>query len=277
MTQPIPRRTALIAAAGLAAAPLAGAKPKRRSKAAKAKTFVLVHGTWLGGWLWTPVVERLTAMGHRAFAPTMTGLGERAHLISPAIGLDTHARDVCGVIEAEELSEVILVGHSFAGVTITEAADRMRDRISRLVFFDALIPTRAKPAAINPGPDGQYADTWRQRIPKFIDGYKMDFFAEYEIEMICPGADRLEIRDRIRRGIRPHPAKQWTDPASFARGGWEGLARTYIQCTEQTYRPSSPNMWGEAKKPGWDWIDYPASRAGMLTKPDMTADLLAGL
>jgi hypothetical protein len=105
----------------------------------------------------------------------------------------------------------------------------------------------------------------------------MDFFAEYEIEMICPGADRLEIRDRIRRGIRPHPAKQWTDPASFARGGWEGLARTYIQCTEQTYRPSSPNMWGEAKKPGWDWIDYPASRAGMLTKPDMTADLLAGL
>jgi pimeloyl-ACP methyl ester carboxylesterase len=275
MSNAIPRRTALLAAAGLAAAPYARAKPKRRSQTAK--TFVLVHGTWLGGWLWTPVVARLSAMGHRAFAPTMTGLGERAHLIGPQVGLDTHARDVCGVIEAEELLDVILVGHSFAGVTITEVADRLRDRISRLVFFDALIPTRAKPAAINPGPDGQYSDYWRKRIPKFIDGYKMDFFAEYEIAMICPDADKPNIAERIRRGIRPHPAKQWTDAASFANGGWEGLARTYIHCTKQTYRPSSENMWGEAKKPGWDWIDYPASRAGMLTEPDITADVLANL
>jgi pimeloyl-ACP methyl ester carboxylesterase len=271
------RRTALLAAGGLAAAPIASAKPRRRAKTKAAKTFVLVHGTWLGGWLWTPVVERLTAMGHRAYAPTMTGLGERAHLISPQVGLDTHARDICGVIDAEELSDVILVGHSFAGVTITEAADRMRDRIGRLVFFDALIPTRAKPAAINPGPDGKYSDYWLKRVPKFIDGYKMDFFADYELDMICPDQDKPAVRAHIRRRISPHPAKQWTDPASFANGGWEGLKRSYIHCTKQTYRPSSENMWGQAKQPGWDWIDYPASRAGMMTEPDMTADMLAAL
>jgi pimeloyl-ACP methyl ester carboxylesterase len=271
------RRTALIAAATLAAAPLASAKPKRRAKPKSGKTFVLIHGTWLGGWIWTPVAQRLIAQGHRVFAPSMTGLGDRAHLIGPDIGLDAHARDVCSVIEAEELQDVILVGHSFAGVTITEAADRLRTRIRRLVFFDALIPTRAKPAAINPGPDGLYPEYWRKRIPNFIDGYKMDFFADYEIDMICPDADKPEVRERIRRGIRPHPAKQWTDPARFANGGWEGLPRSYFHCTKQTYRPSSENMWGQAKAPGWDWVDYPASRAGMLTAPDLTADMLAAL
>src|ERR1700682_3907360 len=87
--------------------------------AAKAQTFVLVHGAWHGGWCWSRVADRLRAAGHQVFTPTQTGLGERKHLLSKAITLDTFTADIVNVIEAEELSNVILVGHSFGGVAVS--------------------------------------------------------------------------------------------------------------------------------------------------------------
>jgi len=107
-------------------------------------TFVLVHGAWHGGWCWRHVLRRLRAAGHEAHAPTLTGLGERAHLARPDTDLDTHIQDIIGLIEAEELHDVVLVGHSYAGMVITGVADRMPERMRRLVYFDAFIPVDGK-------------------------------------------------------------------------------------------------------------------------------------
>jgi pimeloyl-ACP methyl ester carboxylesterase len=90
--------------------------------AAQQRTFVLVHGAWHGGWCWRRVADRLAAAGHRVFTPTLTGLGERQHLMSASITLDTHVQDVCNLIRFEELSDICLVGHSYAGMVISPRA-----------------------------------------------------------------------------------------------------------------------------------------------------------
>jgi pimeloyl-ACP methyl ester carboxylesterase len=105
-----------------------------------AKTFVLVHGAWHGGWSWVRVADRLRARGHIVFAPTLTGLGERAHLLRPGIDLSLHIADVVGVIKYERLNDVVLVGHSYGGCVISGIAEAMPDAIASIVFLDAFIP-----------------------------------------------------------------------------------------------------------------------------------------
>ena len=103
------------------------------------KTYVLVHGAWHGGWCWKEVAEGLRGMGHRVSTPTQTGLGERKHLLSKDITLDIFVADIVNHIEAEELNDVILVGHSFGGASITGTADKIPNRIRHLVYLDSLI------------------------------------------------------------------------------------------------------------------------------------------
>jgi pimeloyl-ACP methyl ester carboxylesterase len=103
-------------------------------------TFVLVHGAWHGGWCWSAVATRLRAAGHRVYTPTLTGLGERAHLFSGAINLTTHITDVVNVMDYEDLTDVVLCGHSYGGCVISGVAERAFDRIAALVFLDAFIP-----------------------------------------------------------------------------------------------------------------------------------------
>ena len=102
--------------------------------------FVLVHGAWHGAWCWRHVLQALTAAGHRAHAVTLTGLGDRAHLMSSAIALETHIADVLQAIEAEELEEVVLAVHSYAGMIGTALADRRPQRLKHLVYVDAIVP-----------------------------------------------------------------------------------------------------------------------------------------
>ena len=102
--------------------------------------FVLVHGAWHGAWCWRDVLPLLWQAGHRAHAVTLTGLGDRSHLLSPSIDLDTHIQDVVATIEAEELTDVVLVGHSYAGMLITAVADLIPKKLSRLVYVDAVVP-----------------------------------------------------------------------------------------------------------------------------------------
>ena len=104
-------------------------------------TYVLVHGAWHGSWCWKRVRRALQAAGHEVFTPTLTGVGERSHLLSQEINLDTHIHDVVNLIQWEELSDVILCGHSYGGFVISGAADRIPDKIRALVYccsFDAL-------------------------------------------------------------------------------------------------------------------------------------------
>ena len=104
-------------------------------------TFVIVHGAWGGGWEWREVEARLRAAGHEVNRPTLTGLGERSHLLSPAIDLDTHVTDVLAVLEFEDLRDVVLVGHSYGGMVVSGVVDRdAAGRVARVVFVDALVP-----------------------------------------------------------------------------------------------------------------------------------------
>lgn len=102
--------------------------------------FVLVHGAFHGGWCWERVTPALVGAGHQAYAPSLAGLGDQAHRRSADVGVDTHAADIVGLIEREDLIDVVLVGHSYAGMVITAVADRIPDRIAHLVYIDTFVP-----------------------------------------------------------------------------------------------------------------------------------------
>ena len=104
------------------------------------KTFVLVHGAWHGGWCWRRVARFLRAAGHEVFTPTLTGLGERSHLMSAAINLDTHIADVVNVFEWEDINNAVLVGHSYAGWVISGAIEKLEKRVRSIVYLDAALP-----------------------------------------------------------------------------------------------------------------------------------------
>lgn len=115
-------------------------------------TFVMVHGGGHGGWCYQKVARRLRAAGHEVYTPTLTGLGERSHLLAPDIDLDTHITDVVAVLFYEDLRDVILVGHSYGGMVITGVADRAHDRVSQLVYLDAANPVNGQSLVDVAGP-----------------------------------------------------------------------------------------------------------------------------
>jgi len=259
-----------------AAATLATTKPARSSDDVRC-TFVLVHGTWHGGWVWRDVRRLLRRRGHRVFTPTCTGCGEREHLSTPGIGLDTHVSDVANVLRFEELDDVVLVGHSFAGLTITGVADRMRDRIRRIVFFDALVPREGRMAGVTRDPaTGRYPEWWRERRKKFLDGHRMVLWEDYPVDMLVP-ADMSTHVERLKRLITTHPARQWTDELVLQNAGWRGLRRAYVHCVGQKYRKSSELMVGPAREPGWDFVELDAPRNAMMTHPELVAGTLESL
>jgi pimeloyl-ACP methyl ester carboxylesterase len=115
-----------------------------QSSALKPSTVVLVHGAWHGGWCWTKLIPSLRAAGHQVFSPTLTGLGERSHLLSPEVNLTTHIKDTAAVLEYEDLHNVMLVGHSYGGMVITGVTSEASARLAHLVYLDAFLPENGK-------------------------------------------------------------------------------------------------------------------------------------
>jgi pimeloyl-ACP methyl ester carboxylesterase len=105
-----------------------------------AQTFVLVHGAWHGGWCWRRVADRLRGGGHTVYTPTLTGLGERSHLMRAGIDLKTHIADIVNVMKWERLTDVVLCGHSYGGFVISGVAEQMASAIRSIVFLDAFVP-----------------------------------------------------------------------------------------------------------------------------------------
>src|SRR5580658_7891344 len=126
-------------------------------------TIVLAHGAWSAAWAWKKVRPLMAAAGHELFVPTYTGLGERAHLASPDNDLDTHIQDVLGVLQFEDLRDVVLIGHSYGGMVATGVADRAPEQIAQLIYLDAFVPR-----------DGQaLADFWSEaERQRRMDGVK---------------------------------------------------------------------------------------------------------
>ncbi|HZC97751.1 MAG TPA: alpha/beta fold hydrolase, partial [Bradyrhizobium sp.] len=111
------------------------------------KTFVLVHGAWIGGWVWRDVLNRLRSLGHIATAPTLTGLGERRHVGNDSADLEAHVEDVVAHIEMENLRDITLVGWSYGGMVVTGVLARILERVKELVYLDAFVPEDGKALA----------------------------------------------------------------------------------------------------------------------------------
>jgi len=130
------RRATLAAAVGFGTVVFVNS-PKAQ---AAPKTFVLVHGSWHGGWCWRRVSDRLEKLGHKVYAPTLTGLGERSHLLDEKVNLTTHITDIVNVIKWERLSNVVLCGHSYAGYPVSGALEMIGSAVSSIVFLDSFLP-----------------------------------------------------------------------------------------------------------------------------------------
>jgi pimeloyl-ACP methyl ester carboxylesterase len=187
--------------------------------------FVLVHGAWHGAWCWRRVLPLLRQGGHSAHAVTLTGVGERAHLLTREIGLKTHIADVLGLIEAEELSDVVLVGHSYAGMVITGAADLLLaaqpSRLRHLVYLDASVP--------KPG------EAWGDKHPQATRSARAAAAATHPLNALAPpdasvfglaGADA----DWVNRRQAPHPFAPYTEPLEFDMARLGAVPRTFIDC-----------------------------------------------
>lgn len=234
------------------------------------RNYVLAHGSWHGGWCWGPVVERLEAAGHRVFAPSYTGMGDRAHLLSEAITIDTFVDDLVGLIQAEDLWDVILVGHSFGGVPITGAADRIPQRIARLVYFDSVVLESGQSAFSNYPPDEA-----RARIAaagKATNGLAVPVPDPLPpVWGFAPGSSDYEW---VKRSLTPHPLGSYTTALTLRHPIGNGLPRTYIHCAA----PSNPVLEGSRRLvkslAGWNWIEIAAPHDAQITHPDLVADLL---
>jgi len=136
-------------------------------------TYVLVHGGWDGGWAWTPVAKKLRAAGHEAFTPTLTGSGERVHLASPEVDLDTHVLDIVNVLRYEDLHDVTLVGSSGGGMVITGVAERVPERIGHLIYLDAFVPQDGQSIGDMLGPE--VMSGFEQTALMHGDGWRVPF------------------------------------------------------------------------------------------------------
>jgi pimeloyl-ACP methyl ester carboxylesterase len=235
--------------------------------------FVLVHGAWHGGWCWRRVAQVLQLDHHKAFAVTLTGLGERAHLLSPAINLDTHINDVINLIEAEELHEVTLAVHSYAGMIGTAVADRMGERLKHLVYVDAVVPQPGESwSSTHDAATQQKRMAGAQATANFS-------FAPPDPEVFgLRGADH----DWVQRRQTPHPGNTYQAPLDFEVKRVAAVPRTFVSCIEPalaTITPSrlrvrDPAFWGGAWLPNSRIVDLATGHDPMVTEPAALARIL---
>ncbi len=232
------------------------------------KTFVLLHGAWHGGWCWQRVAAQLRAAGHRVTTPTQTGLGERRHLLSAQITLETFVLDLVHHLEAEEVGQAILVGHSFGGLGISGAADRVPERIRHLVYLDSMILE-----------DGQAPF---DAVPAEVAAARRRLAQEQGAGVAIPPppvaafgvpADH-PLAPWVARRLTPHPLGAYESPLRLRNPVGNGLTCTYLACTAPLYGPLE-RVRGWAKgRPGWDWREIATGHDAMVTAPEALARML---
>lgn len=231
------------------------------------KTFLLVHGAWLGGWAWERLVPYLTNAGYKVFSPTLTGLGEKANLAKPDIGLNTHVQDILSLLENENLHNVVLVGHSYGGMVITGVADKAAERIAHLVYLDAFIPR-----------DGQsVADIiTTESMRRFREGAK----AVGQGWGIPPlPVERFGITSKVdiawvKPKLVPQPIKTFEEPVRLTNPTAAALPRTFIYLK----KPAMGTFDGFAKmaqsSKDWRYYEMETGHAAMILEPKKLYKLL---
>jgi pimeloyl-ACP methyl ester carboxylesterase len=226
-------------------------------------TFVIAHGAWSSGFAWKKLRPLLREAGHEIHTPSYTGLGERSHLATPDVSLETHIQDVVNVLFYEDLHDVILVGHSYGGMVATGVADRASDRIKKVIYLDAFVPkdgeclndlTRPRDGGPSGGPPP--ADGWL--VPPM------------------PSSADATTEDQVwlapRRG--PQPRKTFEEPVRLT-GAIDTLPRVYIYCLQ--IRPG--DVFGQfaaraRAEPGWQYEEIDSTHSPNVTEPEALASIL---
>lgn len=233
------------------------------------RNFVLVHGAGHGGWLWARVRDRLTAEGHRVFTPTLTGLGDRSHLLGADVTLDTHIKDVVNLCLWEDLTDVILVGHSYAGWVISGAIEQLEGRLSAIAYVDAFLPD-----------DGQ-------KGMDFLNAQQLEAFeaarARGDLARPGPKAEALRIQSPedaawVDSKITPQPIGVSLDPVVLT-GARERIARKLYIRTPLFPQPRFDAAYERcAADDGWQVaVMENCGHDPMIDDPDALCDLLRGL
>jgi pimeloyl-ACP methyl ester carboxylesterase len=231
-------------------------------------TYVLVHGGGHGGWCYQRVARILRSAGHEVYTPTMTGVGERSHLLGPEIDLDMHIRDISAVLHYEGLRDVILVGHSYGGMVVTGVADRAADRVGRLVYLDAATPANnqslvdvAGPIIEAVRPDG-----------RVVDGVELVLLPERDAGRLYGVTDTDDLAWMAER-LTGHPWKCFEQPLRLGNeAALSAIPQYHIVCTS-TLATRDAEMIDKARADGRLW-DIDTGHDLMITEPQAVADAL---
>jgi pimeloyl-ACP methyl ester carboxylesterase len=229
-------------------------------------TYVLVHGGGHGGWCYQRVAKLLRGAGHEVYTPTLTGLGERSHLLSPSVDLDLHVTDVVNLLHYEDLRDVILVGHSYGGMVITGTADRASDRVGRLVYLDAANPVNGQSLVDVSGPMMAAA----RSLASVVDGIEL-------VPGIGPigyyGVTDPDDMTWMSERLSPHPWRCYEQKLELNNedGLW-AIPSYHIVCSS-TLAGRDPQLMEKARAAGRLW-DIDTGHDLMITEPEAVADAL---
>lgn len=232
-----------------------------------AKTFVLIHGAWHGGWCWVRVRDRLQGLGHKVFTPTLTGVGEREHLMAPGIGLSTHVNDVLNVLRFEDLSDVALCGHSYAGLVISMVAEQAAERIGSIVYLDAFYPF-----------DGEsMLDLTGQAVRDAILAGQ----ARGDLGIPARPAAAFHVNEADRAWVdamcRPHPIGTMTEPVRLTGAAERIGKRAYIRARDYPNPGFDAAVRRLKDKPGWRLSEAACGHDVMIDAPQWLTDKLVEL
>ena len=237
-------------------------------------TFVLVHGAWHGGWCWKKVTPLLRRAGAEVHTPTLTGLGDRAHLsgyLDPAaINLDLHQKDVVQLLENEDLDNVVLVGHAYAGMVITSVAEACPERLQHLVFINGVVPK-----------DGEAMVDQLEivRGPGFTSWIRG--FLDRGDPFLPPPATPEEVGKRwgiddpgdlawVGARVTPHPAASFAQPVRLGRTGIKFVARSFLGSSEAGF----DSVAEKVKAAGWATYHIDSGHDPMITNPEELTEIL---
>jgi pimeloyl-ACP methyl ester carboxylesterase len=243
--------------------------------------YVLVGGGWLGGWCWQRVARRLRQEGHDAYPTTLTGLGERVHLTSPQVDLETHITDVVNLVEFEDLHDVVLLGHSYAGLVVTGVSDRVPERISQLVYLDTgPIPNGTALIETSPAEARRHIE---RQVEELGEGWRFPVPPPEELATFgsLEGLDdaRLEM---LRSRAVDQPFGTFTQPLELKNPAREALPKVGILCSfsleeVRAIIESGDPVFREMASPTWRFVELPTGHYPMFSRPDDLAAVLLDL
>ena len=232
-----------------------------------ARTFVLIHGSWHGGWCWREVEQRLRAEGHSVFAPTLTGLAERSQLLTADVNLSTHVTDVSRLIEVEELQGVCLVGHSYGGLVITHAAARVASRLAERVYLDAFVPASGQRGFELM--QAKYSANWKKRAEAEGSGFKIPPMLDAKSMGVTDAKKAAWVDGKL----TPHPLGTYEERLEFDAAVVAKVPARYIRCA--AYGGFGPTA-EKVRKLGWRVQELDCGHDAMLAAPEALTKALLG-